>query len=159
FVPAGQRDEGQQWISSNMRLLSMVARSGGSIAKALANMREVVWDKGPVRCGMVVKADGASAPRFHDSEVAAIGYALQQILVKRGFLDASGNQVSADVLAGRLEAILSHSVDEPSAHGGDTAYGATLALRGGKKCPECGANALNKVDGCLRCANCHHLGS
>ena len=29
----------------------------------------------------------------------------------------------------------------------------------GKKCPECGAHALHKVDGCLRCANCHHIGS
>ncbi|HOI66463.1 MAG TPA: adenosylcobalamin-dependent ribonucleoside-diphosphate reductase, partial [Thiomonas arsenitoxydans] len=27
FMPAGQRDEGQQWIASNMRLLSLVARS------------------------------------------------------------------------------------------------------------------------------------
>ena len=65
FVPAGQRDEGQQWISSNMRMLSMVGRSGGSIAKALANMREVVWDKGPVRCGVVTSGrwrTGASLP-------------------------------------------------------------------------------------------------
>ena len=99
FVPAGQRDEGQQWISSNMRLLSMVARSGGSISKALANMCEVVWDKGPVRCGFVTREDGAQAPRFHDSEVAAIGHALQQILGRRGFLDSLGNQVPAAALA------------------------------------------------------------
>ena len=95
FVPAGQRgndDGGQQWISSNMRLLSMVARSGASISKALANMCEVVWDKGPVRCGFVTREDGAQAPRFHDSEVAAIGHALQQILARRGFLDSLGNQ-------------------------------------------------------------------
>jgi ribonucleoside-diphosphate reductase alpha chain len=155
FVPAGQRDEGQQWISSNMRLLSMVARSGGSIPKALANMREVVWDKGPVRCGTVSKADGAQAPRFHDSEVAAIGYALQQILARRRFLDASGNQVPADVLAGRLEAHETPRDAEPSAQPGDSA----LTLGSGKRCPECGANALHKVDGCLRCANCNHLGS
>ena len=29
----------------------------------------------------------------------------------------------------------------------------------GKKCPECGAHALHKVDGCLRCSNCNHIGS
>ncbi|WP_295639295.1 adenosylcobalamin-dependent ribonucleoside-diphosphate reductase [uncultured Methylibium sp.] len=155
FVPAGQRDEGQQWISSNMRLLSMVARSGGSIPKALANMQEVVWDKGPVRCGTVSKADGAQAPRFHDSEVAAIGYALQQILARRGFLDASGNQVPADVLAGRFEVHATPRAAEPSAPHSDAA----LAFGSGKRCPECGANALHKVDGCLRCANCNHLGS
>ena len=82
----------------------MVARSGASISKALANMCEVVWDKGPVRCGFVTREDGAQAPRFHDSEVAAIGHALQQILARRGFLDSLGNQVSVAVLARRLAA-------------------------------------------------------
>ncbi|MDR3384143.1 adenosylcobalamin-dependent ribonucleoside-diphosphate reductase, partial [Cupriavidus basilensis] len=92
FMPAGQRNDGQQWITSTMRLLSMVARSGGSIAKALADMRSVVWDKGTVRYGTLVRQDGTEVPRFHDSEVAAIGYALQRILIKRGFLDAEGVQ-------------------------------------------------------------------
>lgn len=101
-MPAGQKNEGQQWIASNMRLLSIVARSGGSVAKALANMREVVWDKGVVRCGHFVKQDGTKVPLFHDSEVAAIGYALQRILIKRGFLDADGNQVPVLALANRL---------------------------------------------------------
>ena len=169
FVPAGQRDEGQQWISSNMRLLSMVARSGASISKALANMCEVVWDKGPVRCGFVSKEDGAQAPRFHDSEVAAIGHALRQILARRGFLDSLGNQVPVAALARRLAA---RDQARPDATGPDgsaeapTQAGITNAnlanvvnIGSGKKCPDCGAHALHKVDGCLRCANCHHIGS
>ncbi|MEQ1804292.1 MAG: adenosylcobalamin-dependent ribonucleoside-diphosphate reductase [Burkholderiaceae bacterium] len=163
FVPAGQRDEGQQWISSNMRLLSMVARSGGSISKALANMCEVVWDKGPVRCGVVTKEDGAEAPRFHDSEVAAIGYALQQILCRRGFLDSLGNQVPVAALARRLATRAEASTVVPAlpqATGSARDGGFSIARMGtGKKCPECGAHALHKVDGCLRCANCNHLGS
>ena len=114
FVPAGQRDEGQQWVSSNMRLLSMVARSGSSVAKALANMREVVWDKGPVRCGFLEKEDNTKAPMFHDSEVAAIGYALQQILLKRGFLDVAGNQVPVKRLAERLRQSLSKQLLQPT---------------------------------------------
>ncbi len=167
FMPAGQRDEGQQWISSNMRLLSMVARSGGSIPKALANMREVVWDKGPVRCGTLRKADGTLAPRFHDSEVAAIGYALQQILARRGFLDDDGQPIPAPALAERLEQrrLAPHGGAALSASASETApafapAAADLTPRvGGKKCPDCGALALHKVDGCLRCANCGYLGS
>ena len=163
FVPAGQRDEGQQWISSNMRLLSMVARSGGSISKALANMCEVVWDKGPVRCGVVTKEDGAEAPRFHDSEVAAIGYALKQILARRGFLDSLGNQVPVVALARRLVVREEASTTGPvpaQATGSAQHAGIPLASVGnGKKCPECGAHALHKVDGCLRCSNCNHIGS
>jgi ribonucleoside-diphosphate reductase alpha chain len=163
FVPAGQRDEGQQWISSNMRLLSMVARSGGSISKALANMCEVVWDKGPVRCGVVSKEDGTEAPRFHDSEVAAIGCALQQILARRGFLDSLGNQVPVAALAQRLvmrEEASTAEAEPAQARGPAQDAGMALAsMRNGKKCPECGAHALHKVDGCLRCANCNHIGS
>ena len=136
-----------------MRLLSMVARSGGSIAKALANMQEVVWDKGPVRCGTVTKADGARAPRFHDSEVAAIGFALQQMLIKRGFLDNNGAQVPVQQLAARLA---DRGEDEVRI---DAMPNDIPLPQGGKKCPECGALALHKVDGCLRCANCNHLGS
>jgi ribonucleoside-diphosphate reductase alpha chain len=169
FVPAGQRDEGQQWISSNMRLLSMVARSGASISKALANMCEVVWDKGPVRCGFVTREDGAQAPRFHDSEVAAIGHALQQILARRGFLDSLGNQVPVAALARRLAA-RDQASTEATVPGGLAAATAQAGvensnlanvanLSSGKKCPECGAHAQHKVDGCLRCANCHHIGS
>ncbi|HEX5312011.1 adenosylcobalamin-dependent ribonucleoside-diphosphate reductase [Aquabacterium sp.] len=161
FMPAGQRDDGQQWITSTMRLLSSVARSGGSVAKTLESLREVVWDKGQVRCGVMVKEDGTQRPMFHDSEVAAIGYALQQILMKRGFLDAAGNQVPLRVLAERLAQrdsqfnLLADPLSTPTA---DQANRQAL-LGMGKKCPECGANELHKVDGCMRCTNCGHIGS
>jgi len=29
----------------------------------------------------------------------------------------------------------------------------------GKECPECGAHALAKVDGCLKCTECGYVGS
>ncbi|MBG6082988.1 adenosylcobalamin-dependent ribonucleoside-diphosphate reductase [Rubrivivax gelatinosus] len=160
FMPAGQMGEGQQWISSNMRLLSMVARSGGSVAKALTNMREVVWDKGQVRCGLVVKDDGGKVPMFHDSEVAAIGYALQRILIKRGFLDSVGNQVPVRKLAERLarrDEEFAMNDNDPAA--ASRPPGAPTLNGAGKKCPECGAHELHKVDGCHKCSNCGHVGS
>ena len=156
FMPAGQKNDGQQWISASMRLLSMAARSGGSIAKALADMREVVWDKGTVRCGTITKDDGTQAPLFHESEVAAIGYSLQRILMKRGFLDAAGNQVPITVLAEKFKnKQLAYGMD-------DLAYeaeSAPLAHHNGKKCPECGAHALQKIDGCSRCVSCGYVGA
>ena len=160
-MPAGQRDDGQQWITSTMRLLSSVARSGGSVAKTLESLREVVWDKGQVRCGYITKDDQTRRPMFHDSEVAAIGYAMQEILMKRGFLDAHGNQVPVHILAERLaqrdrslSGDLAHIAQpDPQTHERQPLMGV------GKKCPECGANELHKVDGCLRCTNCGHIGS
>jgi len=168
FMPAGQRNDGQQWITSTMRLLSMVARSGGSIAKALADMRNVVWDKGTVRYGTLQRQDGSEAPRFHDSEVAAIGYALQRILIKRGFLDADGVQVPVAALAARLAAqeagggagpgAQDAAAGQPAGAGARPSAGLGLGLGSGKTCPECGAHALHKVDGCAKCANCGYVG-
>ena len=153
FMPAGQRDEGQQWIASNMRLLSLVARSGGSVAKSLLNMREVVWDKGPVRCGEVIKSDGSRAPRFHQSEVAAIAFALQEILRRRGFLDGLGRELPLPLLAQRAhlpEALrINLEASDP----------APDLLPGGRICPDCGGPFLRRVDGCDRCDNCGYIGS
>ncbi|MBC3875324.1 adenosylcobalamin-dependent ribonucleoside-diphosphate reductase [Undibacterium flavidum] len=157
FMPAGQKNDGQQWISASMRLLSMAARSGGSIAKALADMREVVWDKGTVRCGMITKDDGSQAPLFHESEVAAIGYSLQRILMKRGFLDAGGNQVPIIVLAEKFKnKQLAYGMDDLAyeVESAPMTYTAT-----GKKCPDCGAYALQKIDGCSRCVSCGYVGA
>jgi ribonucleoside-diphosphate reductase alpha chain len=156
FMPAGQKSEGQQWITASMRLLSMVARSGGSIARALADMREVVWDKGPVRCGHLIRSDGAKVPLHHDSEVAAIGFMLQRVLAQRGFLDESGLQLPVPRLAElhgqRLRVLGNDLLATPT-----PAASLTPGL-GGKKCPECGAYALRKVDGCSHCAECHYVG-
>ena len=163
FMPAGQRDEGQQWIASNMRMLSMVGRSGGSIEKALQNMREVVWDKGPVQCGVVLRGDGHTVRRWHESEVAAIGYWLQQMLAKRGFLDADGHQVPVLEMSARLsrqlELQLGGDDDSVAIDRHDTQPATTSFVTRGRQCPECGARALRRVDGCERCTECNHVGS
>jgi ribonucleoside-diphosphate reductase alpha chain len=150
FMPANQRSDGHQWITSTMRLLSLAARAGSSIAKALADMRAVVWEKGPVRCGHLTRADGVQVPVYHDSEVAAIAFTLQRILIRRGFLDAYGNQVPADALD-RLLAQRGMPAEAPAPE-------VAAVEETGAKCPECGARALRKVDGCTRCTACHYLG-
>jgi ribonucleoside-diphosphate reductase alpha chain len=152
FMPANQRSDGQQWITSTMRLLSLAARAGSSIAKALADMREVVWEKGPVRCGHLKRQDGTEVPVYHDSEVAAIAYMLQRILIRRGFLDQYGNQVPVPQLARQLES-RAHAIQSP------LPACAPAPAQAGRKCPECGAYALHKVDGCSHCAACHYIGS
>ena len=163
FMPAGQRDEGQQWIASNMRMLSMVGRSGGSIEKALKNMREVVWDKGPVQCGVIQRGDGHTAKRWHDSEVAAIGYWLQQMLAKRGFLDSEGDQVPVLDMSARLsrqlELQLGIEGSSASAEAPHMLPAASSFVTRGRQCPECGARALQRVDGCERCPECNYVGS
>jgi ribonucleoside-diphosphate reductase alpha chain len=133
FMPVGQSGESQQWITASMRLLSLAAR-GGFLERALADMRKVAWDRGPVRLGHHVKADGTQVPMWHDSEVGAIAYAVQQLIARR---------------AGQA----------PAAPDAPAPLAAAAAPMAGAKCPECGAHAMIRKDGCDYCTQCGHLGS
>jgi len=136
FMPVGQSGESQQWITSSMRLLSLAAR-GGFLERALSDMRKVAWDRGPVRLGTHRKDDGTLVPMWHDSEVAAIAYAIQNILARR--VSSSGQSLPID-----LPSPSPVSVSQPMA---------------GKKCGECGAHAVIRKDGCDYCTQCGQLGS
>jgi ribonucleoside-diphosphate reductase alpha chain len=133
FMPVGQSGESQQWITASMRLLSLAAR-GGFLDRALADMRKVAWDRGPVRLGTHAKADGTPVPMWHDSEVGAIAYAIQNLIAQRNGL--------------------ARPADGPSAPAA-----AVPAPLMGAKCPECGAHAMIRKDGCDYCTQCGHLGS
>ncbi|MDZ7910033.1 MAG: adenosylcobalamin-dependent ribonucleoside-diphosphate reductase [Gemmobacter sp.] len=144
FMPVGQNGESQQWITSTMRMLSLAAR-GGFLGRALSDMRKVAWDRGPVRLGTYQKADGTHVPMWHDSEVAAIAFALQNIIARR-------NQ-QADTAA----VAMPHAPAAPELVGMST--GMSSSVMAGKKCPECGAHAMIRKDGCDYCTSCGHLGS
>ncbi|MGF6879179.1 adenosylcobalamin-dependent ribonucleoside-diphosphate reductase [Paraburkholderia sp. MM5477-R1] len=170
FIPTGQRDESQQWITATMRSLSLAAR-GGFVARNLQDMRKVSWDRGQVRLGDVQRLDGHRAPRWHDSEVAALAFAIQQILYRRGFLDAEGNQVASRMLArlprGHMKTDMALSADfgiRPNpADSGDTLLqpNGTQGLHTmlGRKCASCGANAVIRKDGCDFCTACGEVGA
>ena len=134
FMPVGQNGESQQWITSSMRLLSLAAR-GGFLERALSDMRKVAWDRGAVRLGTFEKIDGTRMPLWHESEVAAIAYAIQNIIERRN--GHSTNDLSEMVVPGI----------------------STPPVMVGKKCSECGAHAMIRRDGCDYCTQCGHLGS
>jgi ribonucleoside-diphosphate reductase alpha chain len=149
FMPVGQSGESQQWITSSMRLLSLAAR-GGFLERALSDMRKVAWDRGPVRLGTHQKEDGTQVPMWHDSEVAAVAYAIQNIQAQRNSVQArdsrraSDAQSESDGLLPRQESALAT---------------APLPVMAGKKCSECGAHAVIRKDGCDYCTQCGHVGS
>lgn len=157
FIPSSQTDVPQEWISVFSRGISLNARSG-FLSKALQDVRQVKSDRGRVRYGSYVKGDGTKVPRFHDSEVGAIAYAIQQILHKRGFLDAEGNQVPLRELV-KLVSPSAGSAVEQQVGVQSAATEVKNTLMHGKKCTECGAHAVIKSDGCDRCTACGNLGS
>ncbi len=146
FMPVGQSGESQQWITATMRMLSLAAR-GGFLDRALSDMRKVTWDRGPVRLGTYEKADGGQVPRWHDSEVAAIAYAVQNLIARRQ-QSAQGSLFEPDEL--------------PAAPAPAAAAPAAVPMPGvmaGKKCVECGAHAMIRKDGCDYCTQCGYMGS
>ncbi|MCA0326867.1 MAG: adenosylcobalamin-dependent ribonucleoside-diphosphate reductase [Proteobacteria bacterium] len=144
FMPVGQSGESQQWITATMRMLSLAAR-GGFLDRALSDMRKVSWDRGPVRLGTYEKADGVHVPRWHDSEVAAIGYAIENLIARRA-LAAQGSLFDMDELPAVEPQV------EPAAL-------VPTTVMAGKKCPECGAHAMIRKDGCDYCTQCGFVGS
>ncbi len=150
FMPVGQSGESQQWITSSMRLLSLAAR-GGFLPRALSDMRKVAWDRGPVRLGTHAKADGTLVPMWHDSEVAAIAFAIQNIQEQRLLANTADPARGSVEMQGDSEALL------PS-HESALAT-APLPVMAGKKCGECGAHAVIRKDGCDYCTQCGHMGS
>ena len=145
FMPVGQSGESQQWITSSMRMLSLAAR-GGFLERALSDMRKVAWDRGPVRLGTYQKADGTQVPLWHDSEVAAIAYAVQNILTKRA-LQGGPTGPHASTLSPPDIAVQ----ERPETS-------AMPPVMAGKKCVECGAHAVIRRDGCDYCTQCGSIG-
>jgi ribonucleoside-diphosphate reductase alpha chain len=145
FMPVGQSGESQQWITASMRLLSLAAR-GGFLERALSDMCKVAWDRGPVRHGHKTREDGTRIPLWHDSEVAAIAFAIQNILALRG---------SRTELSTLPEALAEAGATASTVFASEAAQ----TVIKGKKCADCGAHAVIRKDGCDYCTQCGYLGS
>ena len=125
------------------------------LPKALQDARQVKSDRGRVRYGHYEKEDGTRVPRFHDSEVGALAYAIQKLLFRRGLVDLEGNEVPVTHLVRRS----SHrEVVSGETEAEDSARQVVGQVMHGSKCNECGAMATIKKDGCQFCTACGHIG-
>ncbi len=155
FFPSGQLSSEHQWITATMRSLSLAAR-GGYVTQAVADLRKVAWDKGLVRCGM----NRWGKPMFHDSEVAAIAWSIQQILYRRGFLDQDGNQVPVEELVARYaqrqasghlwEPPTPEEIEQAERKAQEAAHAKGDGPTVVGHCPECNGELI-MMDGCPTC--------
>lgn len=151
FFPSGQLSSEHQWITATMRSLSLAAR-GGYVTQAVADLRKVAWDKGLVRCGL----NRWGKPMFHDSEVAAIAWSIQQILYRRGFLDIDGHQVPVEELVTRYARhqagghLWQPPTPEELEQAEHEAHGAGDGPTVVGQCPECRGDLI-MMDGCPTC--------
>jgi ribonucleoside-diphosphate reductase alpha chain len=142
----------------NMRIMSLAARSGASIAKVIENLRDTTWEHGNVRYGTRLK-EGRQIPLWHSSDAAALGFIIEEELKKSGYLTEEGKPA--------LNYIIMHDdvgaapIAQHTAQAGVvqaspmvTAESAPVLAPTGSKCPECGAYNVEKRDGCKQCSNC-----
>ncbi len=157
FVQASPDGVPTEWVTAYARNLSLLARSG-LLAKALQDNRGVKSDKGRVRYGFYQKEDGSKVPRYHESEVACVAFAVQEILEMHGFIDQAGNQLSIkELLAAQMRS--GTCVELPLEATKVTVVASESRKLAGKKCSECGDHSVIKKDGCDFCTNCGHQGA
>ncbi|HET6893642.1 MAG TPA: adenosylcobalamin-dependent ribonucleoside-diphosphate reductase [Pyrinomonadaceae bacterium] len=144
---------------STMRLASLSARMGAPLPKVIDNMTENAWNSGAVRYGTRIK-DGREVPMWHDSDVAALGYAIEQGLKEEGYLTEDGKPSKRFTLEPENDGGF---VEMPKIWEGTAAsFEVTpeaAPKNTGKKCGDCGAYAVVKRDGCELCEACGWSGA
>lgn len=157
FLPASQTSAEQQWVAATFRMLSLAAR-GGFVARALHELRQVN-DQGGIWFGKTK----SGKTLCHPSEVAALAWAMQNELGKRGFLDDDGNDRSLEDLAARYVRMKAGREDlhvdnphvelppPPEPAKSHTAAGQPIVGR----CPDpnCQGDMVSK-DNCPTCVDC-----
>ncbi len=148
FMPASTSTVDQQWISSHMRMLSLIARAG-LLSKALSDMRQVtaaatVW----------YGKDRNGKTKIHSSVVACFAWLVQEELRKRGYFDDDYKERSIEDIASGSKALAA-----PQVKVAETPVTAETPTPEGKftRCtqPGCGA-AMVLQSGCLTCTSCGH---
>ncbi len=145
------------------RLISMLGRSGMPFNKVIENLREIEWTHGNVRYGTRLKGD-KKVPMWHSSDAAAIGYIIEEELKHEGFFDDDGKLTKNYSLEVDGKIVVDTPVDENRPEAEIEIVVETIKPEekkpmAGKKCSECGANAVVKRDGCDMCDNCGKQGT
>ena len=149
------------------RNISLAARYGAPVTKIIENLREITWDHGTIRYGLRPK-ENKMVPLWHSSDVAVLGYVIEDELKKYGYLDADGKMLkkyTLEPIAGQeasKELVTWQQVqDMPETGTAPVAEPTAKAIKAstGKKCNECGAMAVVKRDGCEVCTECNATGS
>ena len=107
-----------------------------------------------MRLGTRQKEDGTEVPMWHDSEVSAVAFAVQNILAERNRARSNHHNRRATDMP------IADADDNSLLPSQDAALEtAPLPVMAGKKCGECGAHAVIRKDGCDYCTQCGHTGS
>jgi len=113
------------------------------IAKKLRELQNYAEPKGD----FFAPVPGAGRQQVYPSTIAYVATLVLHRFSQLGILDGNGYPIAS---MGLVEA-------NPAAMAG-TAAVATMLGRTGRRCEECGSNALVRVDGCDRCSVCGAIG-
>lgn len=148
FMPGGQREDIQPWVTTVMKLSSLALQQGVPLSRILKRFNAPGSELIPFPCQNGKK-------KFFTSEVQIVGQAFTNLASAMGFIDGDGNDIPFEQRA-HTDSPTNKSENTERPHNAGAMEVVTMR---GEKCPECGANAVIKKDGCDYCTACGHIGA
>lgn len=153
FMPAGQREDIQPWVTVTMMLASLCVQQGVSMQKVLGRFQKANGSENI----LFPLANGKK--RYFSSEVQVIGQAFKNLMHQLGVMDEDGNDVpyhmrtaSTDVFSPVQEhkSLGAAAVYEKHNENADDAeFPGAIST-----CAKCGVKAVAILDKCPTCLNC-----
>lgn len=155
FIPGGQREDIQPWVSVTMKLASLCLQQGAPLSRVFKRFN----CPGSVNIPFPVPG---GKKKFFSSEVQVVGQAFKNLAIEHGLMDEEGRDIPyfkrAVPLSSRLAPAVSVEMGKkdsddaqnaPTETSGSDGYPAHAAT-----CTKCRTKAVVPRDGCLTCLNC-----
>lgn len=153
FMPAGQREDIQPWVSVSMKLVTLCLQYGVPLSRVLKRFNC------PGSENIQFPVPGGKK-KFLTSEVQVVGQAFKNLAFEHGLLDEEGMDIpffkravhmtpkAVPTAAGpQKDAVTAHNAVEVTS-GGDGYPAHAIS------CAKCRTRAVVPKDGCLTCLNC-----
>lgn len=157
FMPGGQREDIQPWVTTVMKLSSLLLQQGVPMSRILKRFDAPGSD-------MIPFARPTGKKKFFTSEVQVVGQAFLNLAYEMGICDEEGNDIPFESRAVR-PGTAPASAEEPAFKAGLRSVGAMEAaqveqegvgdpvafMAMGKTCPDCRGDAWNVQAPCPVC--------
>ena len=155
FMPAGQREDIQPWVSVAMKLVTLCLQQGVPLSRVLKKFNC------PGSDNIQFPLPGGEKKHFFTSEVQVVGQAFKNLAYEQGLLDIEGQDIpyfkravprspgvaSAAPVEARKDT--DDAQNAPAETSGSDGYPAHATT-----CAKCRTKAVVPRDGCLTCMNC-----
>jgi hypothetical protein len=153
FMPAGQREDIQPWVSVTMKMMTLLLQQGVPLSRILRRFDSPGSDN-------ILFELPSGKKKFFSSEVQVVGQAFKNLAYNQGLLDEEGNDIPffkrAVAVGAQSPFIAEQSVGAAAVAKVETASSEEVGEYPphARTCAKCGVKAVVKMDGCDTCLSC-----